>query len=102
MVQIAADGADSSSWYGSRPIARIAAGGADETPWHRSRPVALIADEHREGTRARMAVDGRESHLTEHDRSAYRPADHSRTISKETREHRQGRTNECQLKRHFC
>jgi hypothetical protein len=31
--------------------------------------------------RARMVVGGGESHLTEHDRSAYRPADHSRTTT---------------------
>jgi hypothetical protein len=28
-----------------------------------------------------MAVDGGQFHLTEHDHSAYRPADHSKTIS---------------------
>jgi hypothetical protein len=31
-----------------------------------------------------MAVNGGESHLTEHDRLAYGPADHSRTISIES------------------
>jgi hypothetical protein len=30
---------------------------------------------------AQIAVDDRESHMTEHGSSAYRPADHSRTIS---------------------
>jgi hypothetical protein len=59
---------------------RIAAGGANETPWSRSQPVARIADEHRDGIKARMAVDSGELHLTEHDRSAHHPADHSRTI----------------------
>jgi hypothetical protein len=53
----------------------------DYGPLRESRPVAQIADEHGGGIRARMAVDGAESHLTEHDRSAYRPADYSRTIS---------------------
>jgi hypothetical protein len=43
--------------------------------------VVRIADEHGGGIRARMAVDSGESHLTEHDRSAYRPADYSITIS---------------------
>jgi TFIIF-interacting CTD phosphatase-like protein len=43
--------------------------------------VARIADEHGDEIRALMAVDGRESHLAQHNRSAYRPADHSRTIS---------------------
>jgi hypothetical protein len=63
MTQIAADGADASSWPGSRPVARI-------------------VDEHGDAVMARMAVDSEESHLTEDDRSAYRPADHSRTIRK--------------------
>jgi hypothetical protein len=62
-------------------MTRIAAGGANETPSPRSRPVVQIADEHGDGDRARMAFDGGESYLTEYDRSAYRPADHSRTIS---------------------
>jgi hypothetical protein len=31
-----------------------------------------------------MAVDGGESHLTEHDRSVYRLADYSRTINMTT------------------
>jgi hypothetical protein len=44
--------------------------------------VARIADEHGDGIRARMAVDDGEYHLTEHNRSVYRPVDHSRTISK--------------------
>jgi hypothetical protein len=48
---------------------QIAAGGAG-------------ADEHGGGFRARMAVDGGESHPTEHGCSAYRPADYSRTVSK--------------------
>jgi hypothetical protein len=61
-------------------MTRIAAGGADETAWPRSRPVAWISDEHGDGIRALMAVDGGESHLTEHDRSAYRPADIPETL----------------------
>jgi hypothetical protein len=52
----------------SRLMAQIAAGGADGgQTWG--------------WIRAWMAVDGGESHLTEHDRSAYLPADHLRTIS---------------------
>jgi hypothetical protein len=41
-----------------------------------------ITDEHGNGIRAWMAVDGGKSHLTEHDRSACCRADHSRTINK--------------------
>jgi hypothetical protein len=62
-------------------MTQIEASGADRGQWDRWQPVAPMADEHGDETRARMAVDGGESHLTEHDRSAYRPADHSRTIS---------------------
>jgi hypothetical protein len=60
----------------------IAAGGPDETACPRSRPVARMADKHGDRIEGLMAVDGGESHLTQHDHSAYRPADHSRTISK--------------------
>jgi hypothetical protein len=50
-------------------MGQIAAGGADSgRTWGR--------------IRARMGVDGEESHLTERDRSIYHSADHSRTISK--------------------
>jgi hypothetical protein len=63
------------------PMAQIEAGGADRGRWNRSSPVARIADEHGDGIRALMAVNGGESHLTEHDRLAYRPADHSKTIN---------------------
>jgi hypothetical protein len=45
--------------------------------------VARIADEHGGGIGVRMAIDGGESHLIEHDRLAYRPADYSRTIRNE-------------------
>jgi hypothetical protein len=62
-------------------MAHIDAGSAGRGRWNRSPPVARIVDEHEDGIRALMAVDGAESHLTEYDRSAYRPADHSRTIS---------------------
>jgi hypothetical protein len=55
--------------------------GPDRGGWDRSQPVARMADEHWDGIRAPMAVDGGESHLTEDNRSAYRPAYHSRTIS---------------------
>jgi hypothetical protein len=62
-------------------MAQIEASGADRGRWDRSQPAERIADEHGDGIRARMAVDGGESYLTEHDHSAYRPADYSRTIS---------------------
>jgi hypothetical protein len=62
-------------------MTQIEVGGADRGRWDRSQLVAPIADEHGDGIRARMEVDGGESHLPEHDRSASRPADHSRAIS---------------------
>jgi hypothetical protein len=55
--------------------------GIDRGRWDRSQPVARIADEYGDGIRVRMAVDGGESHLTEHGRLVYRPADHSRNIN---------------------
>jgi hypothetical protein len=38
-------------------MAQIEAGEADRGRWDISQPVAQIADEHRDGMRARMAVD---------------------------------------------
>jgi hypothetical protein len=58
--------------------------GPDRSRWDRSQPVAWIAGEHSNGIKAQMAVDGDEFHLTQHDRLAYRPADHFRTISNVT------------------
>jgi hypothetical protein len=50
-------------------MAQIEAGDADRGRWNRLSPVARIADEHEDGIRALMAVDGGESHLPQHDRS---------------------------------
>jgi hypothetical protein len=62
-------------------MAQIEAGGADRGRWDRSQSVARIADEYGDGIRARMEREGGESHLTEHDRSSYRPADYFKAIS---------------------
>jgi hypothetical protein len=60
---------------------RMSARGPGRGVLRESRPMARRADKHGERIRARMAVDSGELHLTEHDRSAYRPVDHSRTVS---------------------
>jgi hypothetical protein len=62
-------------------MAQIEAGSAERGRWNRSPPVARIADKHGDWIKVLMAVDGGESHLTQYDRSAYRPGDHSGTIS---------------------
>jgi hypothetical protein len=65
---IAAHCANRGRWRRSRSMGHIAAGDADSgQTWG--------------GIRARMAIDGEESNLAEHGRSADRPADYSRTIN---------------------
>jgi hypothetical protein len=62
-------------------MAQIEAGGTYNGRRNRSQPVVRIADEHGDGMRAQITVDSGKFHLTKRDCSAYRPADHSRTIS---------------------